>query len=73
MSDTANILQPFAVAIRARRKALSLTQLDLAEMCNVQRQTIGRLECADPNVALGTAMAVADALGLAPQFGAGGS
>ena len=73
MPDTANILLPFAVAIRTRRRALGLTQLDLAEMCNVQRQTIGRLEGADPNVALGTAMAVADALGLETRLAAGSS
>jgi len=64
MSVAANNLRGLATVIRDRRKALRLTQQDLADLCGVQRQTIGRLEAADPTVALGTAMAVADALGL---------
>ena len=64
MSDTANNLSSVAGAIRSRRKALGLTQRDVAELCGVQRQTIGRLERADPSVSFGTATAVADALGL---------
>jgi DNA-binding XRE family transcriptional regulator len=49
-----------------------LTQTDLAELCNIQRQTVGRLENADPSVALGTAMSVADVLGLDAQFAPAG-
>ncbi len=64
MSATSNNITAFAMAVRDRRKALRLTQQDLADLCDVQRQTIGRLEAADPTVAVGTAMAVADALGL---------
>lgn len=64
MSTTANNLAGLATLIRDRRKALRLTQQDLADLCGVQRQTIGRLEAADPTVAVGTAMAVADVLGL---------
>ena len=73
MSDTANNLNVMALAIHTRRKALGLTQLDLAELCSIQRQTVGRLENADPTVSLGTAMAVADVLGLETQLAAGGS
>ncbi len=73
MSDTANNLNATAEAIHTRRKALGLTQLDLAEMCSIQRQTVGRLENADPTVSLGTAMAVADVLGLETRLAAGGS
>jgi transcriptional regulator with XRE-family HTH domain len=64
MSDTANNLSSVVGAIRSRRRALGLTQRDVAELCGVQRQTIGRLEKADPTVSFGTSMAVADALGL---------
>ena len=64
MSDTANNLSSVAGTIRSRRRALGLTQRDVAELCGVQRQTIGRLEMADPAVSLGTAMAVTDALGI---------
>lgn len=65
MSASANSLDALASLIRSRRKALDLTQEDVADLCGVQRQTIGRLEAADPTVALGTAMAVADTLGIA--------
>ncbi len=64
MYATANNLDGFATLISDRRKALGLTQHDLADLCGVQRQTIGRLEAADPTVAIGTAMAVTDALGI---------
>jgi len=67
MSAMANNMYGFARLIRSRRKALSLTQQDLADLCDVQRQTIGRLEAADPAVAVGTAMAVAEALGIRVQ------
>ena len=73
MSATANNLTSLAIAIRSHRKALGLTQTDLAELCNIQRQTVGRLENADPSVALGTAMSVADVLGLDAQFAPAGS
>jgi transcriptional regulator with XRE-family HTH domain len=64
MSDTANNLVTLAAILRSRRRALLLTQEDVGDLCNVQRQTIGRLESADPTVSLGTAMTVADVLGI---------
>jgi transcriptional regulator with XRE-family HTH domain len=64
MSDTANNLVTLAAILRSRRRALRLTQEDVGDLCNVQRQTIGRLENADPTVSLGTAMTVADVLGI---------
>jgi transcriptional regulator with XRE-family HTH domain len=64
MSDTTNNLVTLAAILRSRRRALLLTQEDVGDLCNVQRQTIGRLENADPTVSLGTAMTVADVLGV---------
>jgi len=64
MSDTTNNLVTLAAILRSRRRALLLTQEDVGDLCNVQRQTIGRLENADPTVSLGTAMTVADVLGI---------
>ena len=64
MSDMANNLVTLAAILRSRRRALLLTQEDVGDLCNVQRQTIGRLENADPTVSLGTAMTVADVLGI---------
>jgi len=69
MSYTANTSMhravAFGAALRTRRKALRLTQRDVAELVGVTRQTIGRLERGDATVALGTALAVAGALGIA--------
>lgn len=42
---------------------MRLTQQDVADLAGVQRQTVGRLEAADPTVAVGTAMTIADVLG----------
>lgn len=70
MPAIANNLSGLAAMIRDRRKSLRLTQHDLADLCGVQRQTIERLEAAGPTVAAGTAMAVADALGLRHSLGA---
>ena len=71
MYVSANNLDALASLIRSRRNALDLTQEDVGDLCGVQRQTIGRLEAADPTVALGTAMAVADALGINVTTGMG--
>lgn len=68
MSDTTNNLESTASAIKTRRKALGLTQRDVADLCSIQRQTVGRLERADPTVSFGTVMGVADALGLRIRF-----
>lgn len=65
MSDLANTqVEALGSAIRTRRKALRLTQLDVADLIGVTRQTVGRLETGDPTVSLGTAIAVAHTLGL---------
>ncbi len=69
MSAMTNTLEELATLLRVRRKALGLSQQDVADLCGVQRQTIGRVESADPTVAVGTVVAVTDALGIdiAPQ------
>jgi y4mF family transcriptional regulator len=54
----------FGATVRKRRKALRLTQTDVADLVGVTRQTIGRLERGDATVSLGTALAVAGALGI---------
>jgi transcriptional regulator with XRE-family HTH domain len=64
MSAATNILSELAMHIKVRRKALGLSQQDVADMCDVQRQTIGRIESADPTVAVGTVTAVTDVLGI---------
>ena len=64
MSAVANNLGTFAGLLRARRKALRLTQEDVGDLSGVRRQTVGRLEAADPAVSVGTAMRIADVLGI---------
>ena len=64
MSDLTNTLDELATLIRTRRKALGLSQQDVADMCDVQRQTIGRIESADPSVAVGTVATVTNVLGI---------
>ena len=64
MFDIPDNLSSFTRDLKTRRTALGLTQQDVADMAGVQRQTIGRLERGDPTVSLGTAMLIADALGL---------
>ena len=64
MSATANNLDAFAELLRARRKALRFTQEDVGDLSGVRRQTVGRLEAADPTVSVGTAMRIADVLGI---------
>lgn len=64
MSVAANNLDAFAKVLRARRKALRLTQEDVGDLSEVRRQTVGRLEAADPAVSIGTAMRIADVLGI---------
>ncbi len=64
MSDIANITLSIGAAIRTRRKQLGMTQLDVAEIAGLQRQTIGRVETGNEAVAVATVARVAAAVGL---------
>ncbi len=67
MSDVANIPRvtiDLGTSVRRRRKALGLSQSDVADLVGVTRQTVGRLENGDPTVAVGTALAIIETLGL---------
>ncbi|MEN8235834.1 MAG: helix-turn-helix domain-containing protein [Actinomycetota bacterium] len=64
MSATSNTLEQLASLIRLRRRSLGFSQQDVADLCGVQRQTIGRVEAADPTVGMGTVVAVTDVLGI---------
>lgn len=57
-------LEDLGRELRKRRKGLRLTQQDVADMCGVQRQTIGRLEGGDPTIAIDTLVAAASSMGL---------
>lgn len=51
-------------ALRDRRRALGLTQRDVADLADVNRETIGRAERGDEGIALGTLLRIAEAVGM---------
>lgn len=54
----------FGQQIRARRRALDLTQSELADVVGVNRRVIGELERGKESVQLSIALRVVEALGL---------
>lgn len=64
MSDTANIYLEIGRAIRTRRKQLSMTQRDVAEIAGLQRQTISRVEAGNEAVTFATVVRIAAVVGL---------
>jgi len=64
MSDITNIYEGIGRAIRTRRKQLSMTQLDLAEITGLQRQTISRVEAGNGSVSIATVARIAAVVGL---------
>jgi HTH-type transcriptional regulator/antitoxin HipB len=64
MSDKANIFERIGAAIRTRRKRLGMTQLDVAEITGLQRQTISRVEAGNEAVTIATLARIAGVVGL---------
>ena len=64
MSGTANIFESIGGAIRTRRKRLGMTQLDVAEIAGLQRQTISRVEAGNGAVTIATVARIAAVVGL---------
>ncbi len=64
MYDTANIIESIGTAIRSRRKRLGMTQLDVAEIAGLQRQTISRVEAGTGAVTIATVARIAAVVGL---------
>jgi HTH-type transcriptional regulator/antitoxin HipB len=64
MSDKANIFERIGAAIRTRRKRLGMTQLDVAEITGLQRQTISRVEAGNEAVTIATVARIAGVVGL---------
>lgn len=58
------ITQILADNILAFRKAKSLSQEDLADMCNLHRTYMGSVERGERNITLSTLEVIADALGV---------
>lgn len=64
MSDTTNIFEKIGAEIRTRRKRLGMTQLDVAEMTGLQRQTISRVESGNSSVTIASVERIATVVGL---------
>ena len=64
MSDSANIFEKIGAEIRIRRKRLGMTQLDVAEMTGLQRQTISRVESGNSSVTIASVERIATVVGL---------
>jgi transcriptional regulator with XRE-family HTH domain len=64
MSDTANMFESIGTAIRTRRKQLGMTQLDLAEIAGLQRQTISRVEAGNGAATIATVARISAVVGL---------
>ena len=64
MSDITNIFEKIGTEIRTRRKRLGMTQLDVAEMTGLQRQTISRVESGNSSVTIASVERIATVVGL---------
>ena len=64
MSDITNIFENIGAEIRTRRKRLGMTQLDVAEMTGLQRQTISRVESGSSTVTIASVERIATVVGL---------
>lgn len=64
MSDSTYIFEKIGAEIRTRRKRLGMTQLDVAEMTGLQRQTISRVESGNSSVTIASVERIATVVGL---------
>ena len=62
-STAAHIARNIAIAVKARRKALDITQEELADLAGIDRTYASQLERAIANPSLTVLCKVADALG----------
>ena len=64
MTDIADTTVALGAAIKSRRKRLGMTQLDVANLSGVNRETVVRAEGGDQGVSIGTLARIALAVGL---------
>ena len=64
MTDIADTTVALGAAIKSRRKRLGMTQLEVANLSGVNRETVVRAEAGDEGVAIGTLARIALAVGL---------
>lgn len=65
-SQSSALVAIFAANVRRKRRALGLSQEELAEMAGVHRTYIGMLERAEKNVTIYNIERIAKALGVEP-------
>ncbi|ELP6119223.1 TPA: transcriptional regulator [Vibrio vulnificus] len=75
--DTPNLNQAFTAQhvgniIKARRTQMGLTIVDLAELSQVNKNTVGKIESGNPNVGLDGVIKLFNSLGLDLRFSAFG-
>ena len=63
-STAAHIAQNIAIAVKAQRKAMGITQEELADLAGIDRTYASQLERAIANPSLTVLCRVADALGV---------
>jgi transcriptional regulator with XRE-family HTH domain len=64
MTDIADTTTGLGAALKSRRKRLEMTQLEVANLSGVNRETVVRAERGDEGVSLGTLTRIARAVGL---------
>ncbi len=64
MTDITDTTTEVGTALRSRRKRLGMTQLEVANLSGVNRETVVRAEGGDAGVSLGTLARIARAVGL---------
>lgn len=63
--DFGGDLAAFGAAVRARRKTISLSQEELADLAEIDRSHMGKIERGERNVSLLNAVRIARALNVA--------
>lgn len=58
-----NVVAKFGAAFRKRRKALGLTQADIAEKARISRSYLSEVECGRENISLERAEKLSQAVG----------
>lgn len=65
--DQGGVLAAFGVAIRERRKAANLSQEALADLAEIDRSHMGKIERGERNVTLLNIVRIARALSISPS------
>lgn len=73
MHDRAQLIADWGAQVRARRRTLSLTQAEVAELADVAVRTVHAVEAGKTTLRLDALLAVLDAVGLRLTVERGGT